>query len=52
MIFFPTKDGGGGKKEVEQMESLFPYEKRNISTPYKSILIGLPPGKPAHMHKG
>lgn len=50
MVIFPK--GHRGKEAMEQMDSLFPYGEKNISTPCKNILIGLPSGKPIHVHKG
>lgn len=45
-----SHQGWGGRGGADGV--IVPLGRRNISAPYESILIGLPPGKPAHMNKG
>lgn len=47
---FPQRTEGKGRCGADGV--IVPLWRKNISTPCKNILIGLPSGKPAHIHKG
>lgn len=47
---FPQRTEGKGRCRADGF--IVPLWRKNISTPCKNILIGLPSGKPAHTHKG